>query len=671
MQAADKQIAESRLLNKIVLIVIFTLALVLIPISTLISIHGSINFDEAFLLQAPTSMVKQGTYSTTYDGGQNFDPGFSTGPTVLLPIGLIFKVFGIGIVQARLVILVYFFLTIIITFHISKTLYGSISAVISLFLILCLPEMFFFALKVLGEIPTIFFFMTACWLLIKQRAFSSGILMGLAILTKLIFILIVPAIVLLFLFELAFSTNHRKKVIIFYSKVISGLLLPNLIWELAKYISLGQSGYEQYLGGFLSLFKTVSGSQEVFFLPTILTRINVFASPFPFIPPLLVFTLFTAALILNLFSISSLIKVEKVNNLNRVRLFLSLYSFVYLAWWMFGKHLDTWRYLFPGYIILIVVMGSIFTALLGRIGILISTSTRIGNLPLTIRNAMSIGIIIAFSIPLFVEPARAQSLRIKSLLSDSSLSTQYQIAGEISRIEKTGGRIAYWGFWQSPEISFLSQSRFNDLFRFETKQELDEMVFNGKNVYVLISPTQSQISPEAWDSEKVYCGELALEMNGYQLFEYVPTYDKMYRDYIAQENIASLPNTYPPTGPDLSGDYQSRGFYNDGWTSRRASLWLNNASGYNTLVVEGITNLDLIKKHSNSVKVYVMGILMGEENINKSNHFRWEFKLPAWTKSFKALRIDFESNKVFTAEAPGSGGEQREVSIFISRIELR
>ena len=145
----------------------------------------------------------------------------------------------------------------------------------------------------------------------------------------------------------------------------------------------------------------------------------------------------------------------------------------------------------------------------------------------------------------------------------------------------------------------------------------------------------------------------------------------MYRDYIAQENTASLPNTYPPTGPDLSGDYQSRGFYNDGWTSRRASLWLNNASGYNTLVVEGITNLDLIKKHSNSVKVYVMGILMGEENINKSNHFRWEFKLPAWTKSFKALRIDFESNKVFTAEAPGSGGEQREVSIFISRIELR
>jgi len=671
MQATNKSLAESKLINKIILFVILILALVLIPVSAYISIHGSVNFDEAYFLQAPTSMIVDGTYSTRYDGGRNFDPGLSTGPTVLLPIGLMFKVFGIGIIQARLVMLVYFLLMMWMTFYVSKTLFGSIATFISIFLLLCLPDMFFFALKVLGEIPTLFFFMTACWLLIKQRAFWGGVFIGLAILTKFLYILSIPAILLLFLVEFISSKEHRKQAVIFYSKVFIGLLLPNLIWEAVKFYYLGLATYRDNLDKFLGMINISSGSQEIFTLQAMLNRIQIFASPSPFIPSLLVCTLLIIAIILNIFAISKLFIVEKVNNLNRVKLFLSIFSFLYLAWWMFGNHLEWWRYLFPGYIVVVIVIGSIFATLIERIGTFVSSSPGISRVPLTIRYAAVILAIIICATPLIIEPAYAQSLTIKSYLLDNELSTQFRVAEEISRIEKMGGSIAYWTWWQAPEISFLSQSRFKDLYKVETRQFLDEQALNGRKVYVLISPTQTQLAPDAWDSEKVYCGELALEMNGYQLFEYVPTYSKMYNDYIAQKYVVSLPNTYPLMGPDFSGDYQSRGFYSDGWVSRRASLWLNNAGGYNTLVVEGITNLDFTKKHSNSVKVYIMGILIGEENINQSNNFRWEFKLPAWTKSFQALRIDFESNKVFTADALESGGDKREVSLLISRIGLR
>jgi hypothetical protein len=82
-------------------------------------------------------------------------------------------------------------------------------------------------------------------------------------------------------------------------------------------------------------------------------------------------------------------------------------------------------------------------------------------------------------------------------------------------------------------------------------------------------------------------------------------------------------------------------------------------------------HLDFMNKQRNSVKVYMMGILLGEEKITRSGNFIWEFRLPVWTKSFKALRIDFESNKVFTAEALGLGEDKQEISILITRVELR
>src|SRR5437867_50449 len=61
------------------------------------------NFDEAIHLQVPLSLATHGQYDTVYHI-RPFD-GFITitvGPTVQLPIALAFKIFGIGVAQARL-----------------------------------------------------------------------------------------------------------------------------------------------------------------------------------------------------------------------------------------------------------------------------------------------------------------------------------------------------------------------------------------------------------------------------------------------------------------------------------------------------------------------------------------------------------------------------------------
>jgi 4-amino-4-deoxy-L-arabinose transferase-like glycosyltransferase len=668
-----KSISKSTLRSKIILFFILILELVLIPISALIGLRGSINYDEAYFLQAPSSLVKEGTYSTTYDGGLNFDPGISTGPTVLLPIGLSFKLFGIGIVQARFVMLVYFLLMITMTFQVCKTLFGGTSAVFSLLLILCLPDTFFLALRVFGEIPSIFFFMAGCWMLIKKKAFLSGLFIGLAILTKLLFAISIPAVLLLFFIDFVNCKEHRKQIAITYAKGLFGTLLPILAWEGIKFLSLGQSGYLENLAKFSKMLAISSSSQDIFTLPVMLSRIEVFASPFQLIPPSVVFAIVALAIVFNLLLLakSEVIKMGQGDWLSRARLMLSIFSFIYLVWWIFGKHIEWYRYLFLGYVIMMVVIGSVFTALIERIDRFALSSQRINRVTRTIYYAAGVIAILVFSGSFFVEPAYAQSVRIKSFLQDVGLSTQLRVAGEISRIEKIGGSIAYWNWWHSPEIRFLSQSRFKDLFKVETRQELDEQVINGKKVYVLVSPTQTQMSPETWEEERIYCGELIYGMSGYQLFEYTPAYSSAYRDFIEHEYTASLPNVYTLIGQDSLIDYHAKGFTSAGWIGRKASLWLNNERGSDTLVIEGNTNLDFIKKGQNSVKIYVMAILLGEEKITQSRNFVWEFKLPAWAKSFKALRIDFEASKVFTPEALGSGKDNREISILITRIELR
>ena len=60
-------------------------------------------YDEGIFLQAPMNLIKYGKYAIlTQQGFKEFDFYLTTGPTVLLPIALSFKIFGIGLLQARL-----------------------------------------------------------------------------------------------------------------------------------------------------------------------------------------------------------------------------------------------------------------------------------------------------------------------------------------------------------------------------------------------------------------------------------------------------------------------------------------------------------------------------------------------------------------------------------------
>ena len=60
---------------------------------------GIVDFDGGMNLQIPYQLIKNGTYSTTYNGGTMFDTRIQTGIPVLLPTAFIFLILGVGPLQ--------------------------------------------------------------------------------------------------------------------------------------------------------------------------------------------------------------------------------------------------------------------------------------------------------------------------------------------------------------------------------------------------------------------------------------------------------------------------------------------------------------------------------------------------------------------------------------------
>ena len=134
-------------------IVAWIAMMVLMAVGAVYTLTGYVGFDEAFNLQMPANLARHGEYATTYQGGQPFDPVITTGPTVLLPIALSFDVFGVGIVQARWIVFLFWLTFVVLLSAMAYRLGGWLSMLLVLIWSAFLPFSLDFGLKVMGEIP--------------------------------------------------------------------------------------------------------------------------------------------------------------------------------------------------------------------------------------------------------------------------------------------------------------------------------------------------------------------------------------------------------------------------------------------------------------------------------------------------------------------------------------
>lgn len=202
--------------------------------------------DEGGAISVAKTLVNDGVYAVrNSDGYQTFGPIQSTGPTVILPVALAFKVFGIHILSARIVAVIYSIVALLLFFFLGKRIFGTFAAFFAcLFLIsFTSTSFFYYGRQVHGAYPALAFFFGA--LLVygtglrtgnRITFFLSGILLGGAMITKSQYVLMGCG-TLVVMGVLDYFFNRRKNLLNLL--IIGGCALACfalwMIWQYAYY----------------------------------------------------------------------------------------------------------------------------------------------------------------------------------------------------------------------------------------------------------------------------------------------------------------------------------------------------------------------------------------------------------------------------------------------------
>jgi 4-amino-4-deoxy-L-arabinose transferase-like glycosyltransferase len=168
-------------------------------------------FDEGSILHVPKTLVQHGVYADISSEGYRFyGPTVSVGPTVILPIALVFKLFGVGLIQGRILIVVYLLIALVACYALARRISGPLVALLALTLLLASRTfgqagVIEYGRQALGEVPGVAFLLlgTLAWVSALQagsqwwRITVAGIVFGLALVTKNQFVLIIPPALLL------------------------------------------------------------------------------------------------------------------------------------------------------------------------------------------------------------------------------------------------------------------------------------------------------------------------------------------------------------------------------------------------------------------------------------------------------------------------------------------
>jgi hypothetical protein len=148
----------------------------------------------------------------------------STGYLLEVSLAAVFKVFGYGFTQARIFMLFWTLLALLLTFYFSSKFFGIQNGLMAFLLFASFSSFYNSGRTVVGEIPGFVFLLTGLNYLWKENYFITGLLMGLAVVTKpSVFGLVIPAIFLTILVQ-------RKNFFINFFKVAVGMVPAAFFW---------------------------------------------------------------------------------------------------------------------------------------------------------------------------------------------------------------------------------------------------------------------------------------------------------------------------------------------------------------------------------------------------------------------------------------------------------
>jgi len=232
--------------------------------------------DDSSVMLVSKTLVKDGVYAMrSSEGYQTHGPVQSVGPTVILPVALSYKVFGVGLTQGRAVVGIYLLLTLFVFYRLCKMLFSNSTALLTVFLLLGTPNgILYFGRQVLGEIPALGFYL-AGWLVWlngiksnRSRSFLiAGLLVGAAMITKSSYVVTAGAtVVALIILDLVYYKNNYYKSLISVGIVAVAMVA---IWSGVQYIYFG-SEVMQLNNAYLAKALSLTSGFKLSLLPDLL-----------------------------------------------------------------------------------------------------------------------------------------------------------------------------------------------------------------------------------------------------------------------------------------------------------------------------------------------------------------------------------------------------------------
>jgi len=193
-------------------------------------------YDEGYYTQLAMNVAQHGQQRLQITPTESVSAATQTGGfTLIFPVAAAYKLFGIGVVQGRSVMVLYLFALLAATYWLVRLLFGPATAAWSALLMSTFAMLYGDGKPVLGEVPGLFFLLLtliAIFYLERSgyrhlRAYAAtGLAAGLCVVTKPIFLLLLPA--LFFTLLIRWHRIHLRWSGFVLALVI--FLLPVALW---------------------------------------------------------------------------------------------------------------------------------------------------------------------------------------------------------------------------------------------------------------------------------------------------------------------------------------------------------------------------------------------------------------------------------------------------------
>jgi len=227
-----------------------------------------LEYDEAFNLTVVENFGERFFYGTNgalapvVGTPVLFDPYITTGPTLLVPAAIVWRLFDGAIWLSRLVPVGFFALYLVGAWSMTSGLVGRWGRLIILVgpFALVMPVAFehaaFVPTRFVGETAVVAMITWGLLLALRGKYWWGGVLIGLSVQTK--YVAVIPATIVVLAVLVILVTRRQQDALLRSFVWVSGAVLPTISFEIVRLLTLGWGGYGENIKATFNYSRSVA-----------------------------------------------------------------------------------------------------------------------------------------------------------------------------------------------------------------------------------------------------------------------------------------------------------------------------------------------------------------------------------------------------------------------------